>query len=789
MGVPLAMQNVLDTVKGSLTEIPEPLLTIRDLQRTGEHGQVVSRLASHDSTGHDVGENFYSALLAAISFRALGDLENATVQEAVIAATKLGRAELMSQRSPMLIDYAHFLLLTGMVAEALETARYHLECFPEDPFGHGRFGSYSGLLDRLDDAQVHLELAITLAPKRFEWHNNLGGVLLRLGKLREAVDAYSNAIDLEPEAQKPKQSRARALNALGETQRVVEQFKKDFDDNPDSITRRRVLAKAYVLDDEPAQAVKLIAEALVPLPELINQPPSSNAEDRDHSLQFSNNVAYEDQVALRATLLEIFVEKSAHLKALTAVKQILQLDPKQKPTFIAQQIQILIELGNRKLARKLLAEAKAGDQLAGDVRIRRVEAVLLAEDGDYESAEAIQRELVEKYPGDAYLQSQLAQSLLWMGRLDEATEILEAAAQLNPYILAQVINTGNLPESPDAIEKIKRFAKNYLLPDEARAAMAFAASKMLDQGKDYDAAFEELHTANELINKGLHWKDEWADGRLAKTRAVFSDRYLSNLPPIRNPDRQPVFIVGMPRSGTTLLEQILSAHPDVYAAGEQPVVPRLGRLLKKILGEAQPYPFPLDDFTPELREHAARHYLWSISEFNDEAPYIVDKMPHNFMNLGLIYSIFPQAKVININRDPRDIAISNYQQNFGARNGGMGYAFNLGNIAREINRYYTIMDHWSEVLPSKPFKLNYEDLVTSQRAEMDKVLDYVGLDWVDEMAEFYKVERAVRTASVAQVRSGIYDSSAKKWRRYERHLGEFIEALNPDILAQWEDNP
>ena len=781
------MQKVLETVKGSLTGIPEPLITIRDLQRAGEHGQVVSRLASFD-TDQDVVENFYGALLAAISFRALGDLESAKAQDAVIAASNIGGDELMSHRSPMLIDYAHFLLLTGMVPEALETARYHLECFPEDPFGHGRFGTYSGLLDRLDDAQMHLELATQLAPTRFEWHNNLGGVLLRLGKLREAVDAYSSAIELEPEAHKPKESRAQALNALGETQGVVEQFKKDFDENPDSTTRRRALAKAYVLDDEPAQAVKLIAEVLVPLSELINQPPSSNAEGGQHSLQFSNNPAYEDQVALRATLLDIFVEKSAYLKALTAVKQILELDPKQKPAFIAQQIQLLMELGNRKLARKLLEEARADDHFAEDVRIRRVEAALFAEGGDYASAEAIQRELVEKYPGDAYLQAQLAQSLMWMGRLDEATKILETAAQLNPYILAQVINTGNLPDSPDAIEKIRRFAKNYLLPDDTRAAMAFAASKMLDQGKDYDAAFEELHTANELINRRLHWKDEWADERLAKTMAVFSHRYLSNLPPIRNPDRQPVFIVGMPRSGTTLLEQILSAHPDVYAAGEQPVVPRLGRLLKKILKEEQPYPFPLDDFSPELREHAARHYLWSISEFNSEAPYIVDKMPHNFMNLGLIYSIFPEAKVININRDPRDIAISNYQQNFAARNGGMGYAFKLSNIAREINRYYTIMDHWSEVLPSKPFKLNYEDLVADQRAEMDKVLDYLGLEWVDEMAEFYKVERAVRTASVAQVRSGIYDSSAHKWRRYERHLGEFIKALNPEILAQWEDN-
>jgi len=243
----------------------------------------------------------------------------------------------------------------------------------------------------------------------------------------------------------------------------------------------------------------------------------------------------------------------------------------------------------------------------------------------------------------------------------------------------------------------------------------------------------------------------------------------------------------MPRSGTTLTEQILCSHPDIFGAGELGLLPQLTRLMPRALKKRRAYPRCAKYLTVHLREEAARFYLHGLEDYDDQHQFVVDKLPHNFMNLGLINQILPKAKIIHIQRDPRDTALSNYQQNFKAKHGGLGYAFNLEKIAHELNDYHRMMAHWRKVLTMPIFELTYEEMVADQERTTRELLDFVGVNWDENVLNFHKTERAVRTASVAQVRQGIYKTSSQKWRRYADHLGPLLENLNPELTEPYDE--
>jgi len=175
---------------------------------------------------------------------------------------------------------------------------------------------------------------------------------------------------------------------------------------------------------------------------------------------------------------------------------------------------------------------------------------------------------------------------------------------------------------------------------------------------------------------------------------------------------------------------------------------------------------------------------------------VVDKMPHNFMHLGLIASIFPNVRIIHANRDPRDTAISCFQQNFAAKHGGMGFSFSLPKIAHQLVDYLKMMEHWRRVLPVPIFESHYEVLVADQEGATRELLNFVGVEWNDKVRDFHKTERAVRTASVTQVRRPIYKTSAQKWRRYEDYLDPLEEIFemrrheleDPSVLDKAPDS-
>ena len=238
----------------------------------------------------------------------------------------------------------------------------------------------------------------------------------------------------------------------------------------------------------------------------------------------------------------------------------------------------------------------------------------------------------------------------------------------------------------------------------------------------------------------------------------------------------PIFIVGMPRSGTSLVEQILASHPEVFGAGELPYIDHIALALGKHAEGTAAYPACLPNIPDSAFKGFAESYLKEALGAAGEAAVVTDKAPLNFRHLGLILLLFPKARIVHCRRDPLDTCLSCFFQNFAA---GQDYSFDLRELGRFYRDYREMMSAWSEVLPAPVFDLVYEDLVADLEGVGRSLLSFCGLDWHPDCARFFETRRPVLTASRVQVRQPVYSSSVGKWRRYAAHLGPLVEALGP----------
>jgi hypothetical protein len=246
-------------------------------------------------------------------------------------------------------------------------------------------------------------------------------------------------------------------------------------------------------------------------------------------------------------------------------------------------------------------------------------------------------------------------------------------------------------------------------------------------------------------------------------------------------DASPIFIIGMPRSGSTLVDQILSSHPEVSSAGETAILPQSIRSFaseetRGLFGMKQPSITQqlVGALSPALLDDIAAKYLERTKAISGGARRVVDKMLFNYFSTGLIRLALPEAKIIHTTRDPVDIGLSLWRLNFGP---GMQWCYDQRDIARYYLSYKKVMAHWNKIFPGEIFEANYETVVAQQEQQTRRLLEYCGLPWDDRCLDFHKTERQVKTASAAQVRKPIYASSAGKWKKYERYLGPLIEGL------------
>jgi hypothetical protein len=300
----------------------------------------------------------------------------------------------------------------------------------------------------------------------------------------------------------------------------------------------------------------------------------------------------------------------------------------------------------------------------------------------------------------------------------------------------------------------------------------FALAKVNDDLDNKDELFRFLDEGNRLRKTQLNYSVDDYQHKHSVIRKIFSN----SLPTIEKKllngenSKRPIFIIGMPRSGTTLVEQIISSHPSVYGADELSTISELtNSILMDSSGQAK-------NGISEKSFLSMRHqYLESLLNFNINEEIITDKWPLNFQYIGFILSAFPEAKIIHLKRDARAICWSIYKHYFSGN--GNGWAYNFDDLASFYGAYLDLMNFWHKLFPDKIYDISYEKLTINQKNETKNLLKYCDLDWSDSCLNFHTNKRAVKTASASQVRKKIYQGSSKEWSKYEEHIKPLIESL------------
>ncbi|MGA1608056.1 MAG: tetratricopeptide repeat-containing sulfotransferase family protein [Planctomycetota bacterium] len=392
--------------------------------------------------------------------------------------------------------------------------------------------------------------------------------------------------------------------------------------------------------------------------------------------------------------------------------------------------------------------------------------------GDVDLALSSYARLLELDPADARVLVSRAQVLREAGRIGDAVADLSRAVEVAPDLAEARLTlfaTRKQTERNDDLQWLEAAVADPVALGVTEHDARFALAKVLEDLGETEAAFASLHLANRARRARIDFRIEDVQARFERVRAVFDRDRMARLRGMGHRDRTPIFVVGMPRSGTSLVEQILASHSEVSGAGET-------RWFPEVL-EALPggHPDGFVDPNPEDITKLGRDYVMRLRGSAPDAPRIVDKLPMNFVRLGAIRAALPDAVVIHCTRDPRDTGLSIYRQNFEQ---DLGFAFDLAEIGRYHRAYESLMAHWRAVLePGSVLEIGYEELVHDLESQVRRILAACGLAYESACLEFHRTERPVRTASLQQVRQPIYASSVGAWRRHESELGPLIAAL------------
>lgn len=549
-------------------------------------------------------------------------------------------------------------------------------------------------------------------PRHAPSHNNLGTILLRQGRLRPAADCFGRSLACDPDF-------CEAHANLG-----------------------RVLLAADRCED----AMKSIEAALALRPEC----------GEFHQLMG-------DALRRRHRLAD----------AARCYQRAVELDDRLAPSHHHLGM-VWREQGRMAAAERAFRRAIAAD--ARYVPSHRGLAVSLKEQGDLDGAMKAFEAAFALAPEDPDTIAAHAGVLEMRGRPEEAWQrlrpLIEADRVTVNVATAFAALARRLDRAPEAVKLTDRLLANPRFDGLQKQLLHFTAGELLDGLGDHDRAFDHFRRANDL--KGVKFNADQFRRRVDLLIDTFSARRIAAGPKSTRASTKPVFIVGMPRSGTTLVEQILSAHPAVHGAGELNDLLQLAGRMPGSLGVAVPYPLCVSHLSEAAADGLADRYLSQLERRAPDAARITDKLPSNFLHLGLICLLFPGARVIHCTRDARDTCLSCYFQNFA---GLHDYAYDLHDLGVYHGEYQRLMAHWAEVVDVPLLSVNYEELVEDQAAHIRRLIAFCDLPWDECCLRFYASGRDVTTASYGQVRCPIYRTSIGRWRHYERHLGPLRTAL------------
>jgi tetratricopeptide (TPR) repeat protein len=406
--------------------------------------------------------------------------------------------------------------------------------------------------------------------------------------------------------------------------------------------------------------------------------------------------------------------------------------------------------------------------------------------GEHEKALTLYRGLVAGTPRAADLHLSIAHSLKTLGRREESIDAYRAAAAARPnfgdaYWSLANLKTYRFTDGEMARMRAEESAPATPLID--RYHLCFALGKAFEDREDYEGSYRYYERGNALKRSESRYRPEIIENNTRNQIRICTREFFARREGVGAENPDPIFILGLPRSGSTLIEQILASHSSIEGTQELADIPRIvNELQGRDPDLANPrYPGILANLEPEQLLRLGEKYLSDTRIYRTGKPYFIDKMPNNFRHIGLIHLMLPNAKIIDARREPMACCFSNLKQLFAS---GQEFTYSTLDIARYYRTYLELMQHWDEVLPGRVLRIRHEDVVDDLGGNVRRILDFCGLEFEPACVEFYKTERSVRTASSEQVRQPIFREGLDQWKHYDPWLGELKGALG-DALVRY----
>ncbi|MBL8763431.1 MAG: sulfotransferase [Phycisphaerae bacterium] len=570
----------------------------------------------------------------------------------------------------------------------------------------------------LPEAERLYRQALAAEPTSAGVARALGGLLIDAKRFADAAEVLGAAASRPTADAETRALLGRCLVAMGRINEAASALTAALAQDASSLTARTWLAKCRSLSHRPEEAIALLT-------------PMLGRHPRD--------------ATLRAVLGQALMILGKHDEAIRRLEEVVALRP----------------------------DAAGYTDLAGACRTC----------GRLDEAERHYARALELGPGNVIALAGRADVLISVRRVEEATAQLEGALDRGPANAAVAVTYARVAKSPEqrarAIGACARALAEAAPSPGHRSSVRFALGGLREAEGDFDGAFAEFRAANEeyprAFNAALY------ERAMDEILSVFHAAALPALPRATNRDQLPVFIVGMPRSGTSLAEQIIASHPRAFGAGELGDMHAIAASLGERAAAGKPppperrYPGCVRTLTPEVLERHAGAQLERLRRLGGSAARVTDKMPHNFMHLGLIDLLFPGARVIHCTRDPRDTLLSCYTTPFNQMH---SYSNSLADLAAAYRVNVKMMRHLTPIVRVPVLEFPYERVVADPGPWARTLIEFTGLGWDERCLRFHEHARVVPTASIDQVRRPVYNSSVGRWKRFERHLGELIAGLD-----------
>lgn len=654
------------------------------------------------------------------------------------------------QQQQEMYKRAQMLLKTGEFKAAADVCDDVLKQFPQDANFMCMSAHALIRLKRYDDAQRRLELAIKLFPGFDRGYDACGDLFLAQGKIDDAVKAYQHALKINPKRQQTQMKLSQAFNYMGEKDKAEDLQEKIFE-NDQSL---KEIDKAVQLEkEEKFDEAEKIYRAV-----LLNDPDNVTAIRLWAALGTKQRFFSEAEVLLKRAvekapdyshawhdLFKVQQEQEKHEESIDTANMLIKLEPDSPRPMT------------------LLAAA-------------------FASSGDHEKAIDIYDQTLELFPDHVSAMCGKGNSCRTFGRAEDAIAAFRQSIETNPFHAEPYWSLANLKTfkfEQEEVDKMIELEGDERIPELGQVQLNNALGHEFHNRKEYDRAFEYLERCNSLRRIQEYYDPVENEELVSMMISTFNPEFIAENADKGDQDGAPILIVGLPRSGSTLLEQILSSHSEVEGTYELRDLAQTTRLMPEIRAKGIVYPSNITHIDQSKFKELGGRYINKTQRHRSDLPYFTDKNPNNFMHIGFLHLTLPNAKVINARRHPLDSCFGSFKQLFAS---GQSFTYDMIELGEYYLQYQRVMDHWHEVMPGKVLDVQYEDVVADTETQIRRILDHCGLGFEESCLNFHQTDRAVKTASSEQVRQPIYASSVHTWRHYEEHLGDLIEVLEPLLI-------